>query len=415
MLIEFKASNFRSMRDLQSLSLVAASGKERREENTFDTKLKGFPRLIKSAVVYGANAAGKSNLLLALLHMKSFVVSSASLQEGSRLSHMPYRLASKFAKSPSTFEITFVNDGIRYEYGFSADAERFHNEWLVAYPQGRPQRWFERTYSRKSKKYEWYLSSKLKGNPRVWRDATRQNALFLSMAIQLNSEQLRPIFTWFQKKLVVVGIGSSLFNQSLTYKLLEDPTGKERLLKFIHAADFGISDISMSKEPMTVVGSPPPMPSELSGPSIVRVSSIHNAVDTGKPVSFNLGEESNGTQTLFKSAGAWLNVLTNGEVLFVDELDTSLHPHMTRFLISLFHDSSTNPKNAQLVFTTHDTSLLDADLFRRDQVWFVEKDEKSTSRVYPLTDFSPRKDEALERGYLRGRYGALPFIGDLRI
>jgi AAA15 family ATPase/GTPase len=173
----------------------------------------------------------------------------------------------------------------------------------------------------------------------------------------------------------------------------------------------------MRKEPLPVIGTGPgisPTP-EVPGPMFVQVTSFHKSIDTGKPVSFDLREESNGTQILFRSAGAWLNVLENGEILFIDELDTSLHPHMTRFLINLFHNQATNKKNAQLVFTTHDTSLLDSDLFRRDQVWFVEKDRKSASRIYPLTDFSPRRDEALERGYLRGRYGALPFIGELRV
>ena len=132
-------------------------------------------------------------------------------------------------------------------------------------------------------------------------------------------------------------------------------------------------------------------------------------------MSLDYGEESKGTRILIDSAGAWLNVLNNGEVILYDELDTSLHPLMTRFLIRLFHSRTTNPNNAQLIFTTHDTSLLDGDLFRRDQVWFVEKDEKSASHVYPLSDFSPRKDEALERGYLKGRYGALPFIGELKL
>jgi uncharacterized protein len=416
MLIEFKVTNFRSIRDTQSISLVAGTAKERREENTFDSGIPGFSKLVRSAVIYGANAAGKTNLLLALQFMQSVIVSSASLQDGMRISYMPFRLAENAASNPSSFEIALIDGGVRYEYGFSMDADRVHEEWLIAYPQGRPQKWFERNYDTKTRQYVWYLSTKLKGNARVWRDATRDNALFLSVATQLNSDQLRPIFTWFQKKLVIVGVGPSFFNQGLTFKLFDDENGKQKLLRFIHAADFGIADMSISKEPMALANpSPAITPSADNIPAIIRVTSIHKSIDTGKPISFDLGEESNGTQILFKSAGAWLNVLENGEVLFVDELDTSLHPHMTRFLVKLFHDHATNKHNAQLVFTTHDTSLLDPDLFRRDQVWFVEKDEKSASCVYPLTDFSPRKDEALERGYLRGRYGALPFIGELRV
>lgn len=420
MLIEFQATNYRSIKEAQTLTLVAGSGKELLAENTFESRLPGFPRLLRSAVVYGANAAGKTNLLRALQFMQGLVLNSAAFQEGVRIAHTPFKLSKATANKPSEFEVVFADNGVRYEYGFSVDAERFHKEWLIAYPHGRPQNWFERTYHSKKKNYEWHFSTKLKGSPRVWRDATRGNALFLSTAIQLNSEQLRPVFQWFQKKLVLIGMGGSQFNPSLTYQLLEQPDGKDKLLQFVHAADLGIDNLSLQREPMgpvmVVEGNlvREPLPAS-PVPTLIRVTSFHKAIDTGEAVPLDLGDESNGTRILFQSAGAWLNVLNNGEVLLFDELDTSLHPLMTRFLIRLFHGRGTNPNNAQLVFTTHDTSLLDSDLFRRDQVWFVEKDEKSASHVYPLSDFSPRKDEALERGYLKGRYGALPFIGELKL
>jgi AAA15 family ATPase/GTPase len=423
MLIEFKVTNFRSINETQTLSLVAGSGKELVVENTFESKLPGFPKLLRTAVVYGANAAGKTNLLRALQFMQGLVKTSATVsQAGGQIAHAPFKLSKATKNQPSEFEVAFADpdEGFRYEYGFSFDAERFHKEWLIAYPHGRPQNWFERTYQAAKKKYEWHFSTKLKGSPRVWRDATRDNALFLSTAIQLNSEQLRPVFQWFDKKLVVIGMGGSTLNRALTLQLLEQPDGKQRLLQFAHAADLGIDDLSLRKEPMApvlvvegnVVREPVPATQVAT---VARVTSIHKAVDDGESVPFDIGEESSGTQILFQSAGAWYNVLKNGEVLLYDELDTSLHPLMTRFLIRLFHGANTNPKNAQLVFTTHDTSLLDADIFRRDQVWFIEKDKKSASKLYPLSDFSPRKDEALERGYLRGRYGALPFIGELKI
>lgn len=416
MLIEFRVANFRSLKDEQVLSMVASPKRELVEENTFRTGVPGLDRLTRSAVVYGSNAAGKTNLLRAFQFMQSLIVNSATRQEGVPLPYAPFKLSDRSRREPSRFEISFIDRGVRYEYGFSSDAERVHSEWLIAYPQGRPQRWFERNYDSKKRKFGWYISQKLKGSARLWRDATRPNALFLSTAIQLNSDQLRPVFQWFQKRAVVVGVGPSLFNQGLTYKLLQDEKAKQKLLQFVHAADFGIADVILRKQQMSSVGEAPILPSGPDGPPmLLRVSSFHESIDNGKRVEFDLGEESNGTQILLKSAGAWLNVLENGEVLFVDELDTSLHPHMTRFLIKLFHNQTTNRNKAQLIFTTHDTSLLDSELFRRDQVWFIEKDEKSRSRLYPLTDFSPRKDEALERGYLRGRYGAIPFIGELQL
>ena len=245
MLIEFSAANFRSIKETQPLSLVAGAAKEFVRENTFEPGLPGFPRLLRSAVVYGANAAGKTNLPRALQFMQSLILSSATSQEGVRIPHAPFKLTKATSGQPSEFEVVFADEGVRYEYGFSADAERFHKEWLIAYPHGRPQNWFERTYHAKTKEYEWQFSNKLKGSPRVWRDATRGNALFLSTAIQLNSDQLRPVFQWFQKKLVMVfgnEIGEPQLNPSLTYQLFEQSEDKQKLLQFVHAADLGIDD-----------------------------------------------------------------------------------------------------------------------------------------------------------------------------
>lgn len=150
-------------------------------------------------------------------------------------------------------------------------------------------------------------------------------------------------------------------------------------------------------------------------PELLRIQALHKVIGSDDLVALDLSEESEGTKKFINSAGAWIKVLSNGEVLFIDELDNSLHPLMVRFLIGLFHSSKTNKKNAQLFFSTHDTSLLDGDMLRRDQVWFVEKDKRNATRLYPLLEFSPRKDEALGKGYLKGRYGALPFIGELRV
>ena len=418
MLIEFRVANFRSIRDRQALTLVAGPGKELDTANTFEPGVAGFERLLRSAVIYGPNAGGKTNLLLALQSMQTLVVNSAiASQQGNPLPYMPFKLAKEARDAPSEFEITFIADGVRYEYGFSVDAVKFHNEWLIAYPHDRPQKLFERSYHTKSASYEWSFSSNLRGSRKLWRDATRGNALFLSTAVQLNSAQLLPVFRWFQQRLVVIA-SATQFNPTLTLKLLDRPDGKEKVLGLLRAADLGISDVAVRREPL-LPGAPVQgiVYVENSGGAaaqmVVKVTSLHQAADRSDQVSFDLAEESHGTQILFQTAGAWLNVLANGEVLLVDELDTSLHPLMTRFLVGLFHDTATNPRNAQLVFTTHDTSLLDSTLFRRDQIWFVEKMRTGATKLFPLSDFSPRKEEALERGYLKGRFGGLPFISEL--
>ncbi|MEK7856639.1 MAG: ATP-binding protein, partial [Acidobacteriota bacterium] len=280
-----------------------------------------------------------------------------------------------------------------------------------------PQRWFEREYSPKSKTYSWEIGSKLKGDHVVWRNSTRSNALFLSTAIQLNSAQMRPIFNWFQKRLSVIAASTQL-NPGLTFELFNKPGGKDQLINFIQIADLGIDDIAVKRDsiPAGLVVTPgvqimAPGPGA-KAPEFLRMQTLHKIAGSKEFATLELAEESNGTIKLISAAGAWLKVLANGEVLLIDELDNSLHPMIVRFLIGLFHNTKTSKNNAQLLFSTHDTSLLDGDIFRRDQIWFIEKDKQNASRLYPLTEFSPRKEEALGKGYLKGRYGALPYIGE---
>jgi AAA15 family ATPase/GTPase len=418
MLVEFQVSNFRSFRDRQVFSTVAGNFPEHRESGTFDPKLPGFGRLLRSCVIYGPNAAGKSNLLRALQFVQELVLNSASATPSNSVPYSPFMFVKSARTKPSEFQVTFVQDGVRYEYGISMDAERIRDEWLMEYVNPRGRAIFERTYEDKRKKYTWKFSSFLKGQRSVWSEATRSNALFLSTAIQLNSKQLLPVYEWFQKRLVVI-VGVSTLNPVLTLQLLNKPDGKAKLLPFLREADLGITGIEVKREAMpsgpgVIVGSPyiEQVPGSAT-PNLLRITLSH-ATESKQDVGLDLSEESAGTQVLFRSAGAWINVFENGEVLLIDEIDTSLHPLLTRFLIERFHSSVTNHRNAQLIFTTHNTSLLDQDLFRRDQIWFIEKGADSASKLYPLTDFKPRNDEKLESWYLRGRYGALPLLNEIQ-
>jgi AAA15 family ATPase/GTPase len=420
MLIEFQVQNFRSFRERQIFSMVASSLTEHVKENTFDPNLKGFDRLLRSAAVYGPNAAGKTNLLRALQFMKSMVLTSATTAT-SAYPYSPFKFSRKTRQAPSLFQITFAQDSTRYEYSFTMGPERIEKERLIEYAPSRVRakgrEMFVRTWESEKNDYTWKFSSFLKGQREVWSKSTRRDSLFLSTAIQLNSEQLRPVFDWFQKRLVVV-VGNVSLNQTLTLSLLNEPDGKQRLLPFLQEADLGISDIAVAREQLPAkgfmlgAGTTPfiEQPDASQAPTIVKVTLSHFSEDARETVGLDFDEESHGTQTLFKTAGAWLNVIKNGEVLLFDEIDTSLHSLLVRFLIARFHSSKTNPNNAQLIVTTHNTSLLDRELFRRDQLWFVEKDQVGASKLYPLTDFKPRNDESLERWYMRGRYGALPIL-----
>ncbi len=422
MLIEFSVTNYRSFLAPQSLTLTANTATELQEENTFVSPVSNLPRLLRSVIVYGPNAAGKSNLVQAIAFMKRFVLSSTKeSQEGEKIDAMPFLFDLESSQKPSEFEVLFIQDGIRYQYGFAVNPERVTGEWLFAYPEGRAQRWFERNYEPDTQKDIWYFGPKFTGLRKVWQEATRSNALFLSTAIQLNNEQLKPVFNWFDKTLVVLGERESIAPVFSTGEC-EEAEKKKKNLKFMNAADLSIADILLEKKAFSQDDLPDEMPQNLKdeiardfeGKKFTRVLFLHPSSDNGEDVALELTEESAGTIKLFALAGPWLDVLNNGLVFFVDELDTSLHPHLVRFLLKLLHNPETNRHNAQLVFATHDTTVLDQSLMRRDQVWFVEKGEENATRLYPLSDYKPRKGEALQKGYLYGRYGALPFPGELR-
>ena len=424
MLLEFSVTNYRSIRDTQTLRMTASRYYKGLEEtNCFDADVAGLPKLLHTAVIYGPNAAGKSNLLRALHFMQMFVLLSHSHQEGQAINAAPFALNSHTQNESSEFEIFFVQDNVRYQYGFAVSRVRVTREWLLAFPEGKVQRWYEREYDVQEEKDRWYFGSKFTGRRRLWQDATRKNALFLSTAIQLNNEQLKPVFAWFQEKLAVILPGAQI-NLQLSVDQCASAEGTQRIMGFLNSADIGISGIEIKKipvPPMKPEMLPPDMPQplkeqilrDMQGKEIPDIQFIHKT-NSGETVPFPFFDESDGTKKLFAYAGPWLDVLARGRILFIDEMDTSLHPLMVRFLIGLIQNPEINKHNAQLIFTTHDTSVLDTDLFRRDQVWFVEKDREQASRLYPLSDFKPRKGEALEKGYLNGRYGALPFIGELR-
>jgi len=421
MFLEFCATNYRSIRDTQTLSTAASKYYKGLEEtNCFDANVAGLPKLLRSAVIYGPNAAGKSNLLRALHFMQSFVLLSQSHQEGQAINVAPFALTSRTRTEPSVFEIFFIHDNVRYQYGFAVDSVRVTKEWLLAFPEGKAQRWYEREYDAKAEKDQWYFGSKFTGRRQLWQEATRGNALFLSTAIQLNNEQLKPVFNWFKNKLSVILPGGEI-NLKFSIDQCASDEGKQRIMKFMNSADISISGIEVKNSPFTPELLPADMlPGmkenflrDMHSREMTSIRFLHQA-ENGDPVSFDISEESDGTQKLFAFAGPLLDVLAQGRVIFVDELDTSLHPLMVRFLIDLIQNQATNKHNAQLIFTTHDTSVLDSTIFRRDQIWFVEKDRENASKLYPLSDFSPRKGEALENSYLKGRYGALPFIGELR-
>jgi hypothetical protein len=420
MLIEFSVANFRSIAERQTISLVASAGKELRATHVVEAQQ--LP-LLSTAAIFGPNASGKSNLFRAIAMLQWLIQWSGRLQPGQLLPVTPFRLAPEALDRPCEFEIHFIaDDDVRYQYGVSATPQKIVSEWLNAYPKGPARVWFERTLEPDGRP-AWKMGPSFEGSAqqhKLWQESTRDNALFISTAMQLNNAQLRPAFDWLTRKLVVHTQGLAV-NPVPTFELLRNPAGTERLMSLLKAADVGIERIELKEDdstpplPVSAVrielrrpqtpDSPPPTPKYL------RVLTWHTQTD-GEAVAFDLGEESDGTRKLFERAGGLLRALDDGATVWIDELDTSLHPYITRFLVQQFQRPH-NDHDAQLIFSTHDTTLLDPELLRRDQFWLVEKDPRGRSSLTPLLDYSPRKGESLERGYLKGRYGAVPFIGEL--
>jgi AAA15 family ATPase/GTPase len=354
--------------------------------------------------------------------MREIVANSANnTQRGDKLPITHFKLCDSTVGKPTEFEVIFIAEGIKYQYGFSATSERVMEEWLYAFPKSRPQRWFIRAFDEVKNEYEWDFSSFFTGKKQTWKDSTRNNSLFLSTAVMLNSEQLKPVYDWFTKTLKVAGIDG--WGGGYTAELCTDVDGKKDVLKFLNAADLDINDLKLESKKFDISALPDDMPSEikerllkdLEGEEFVDIKTVHTTAQ-GKDVLFELDDESDGTRKIFSFAGPWIDTLKNGKVLFIDELHDSLHPHIVKFLVNLFHSKKTNPKNAQLIFTTHETSILDQDVFRRDQIWFCKKETDQTTEIYPLSDFSPRKGvENLEKSYLSGRYSALPLVSTLEL
>lgn len=412
MLVDFTVRNYRSIRDEQRLSLVATSSSDKEETQIFDSGAPGVDRLLRSAVIYGANAAGKSNFLRGLGAMKTMVVTSSGRQVGDTLPIEPFLLDGS-SGAETTFEVVMIVDRVKYQYGFSANSSEVVEEWLYAFPEKRAQKWFHR--DRSVDPIGWF-GSHLKGSKQSWAAACRPNALLLATAVQLNSEQLRPIYEWFKEKLQLV-LGTGELSESFTAKLMADQAQRARLSKLLRAFDTGIEDMRLeqttpSEEWLAAMRKviPEAMQEDLLEHAQRTVRFRHSS-KTGSEIWLDLDDESQGTQKLFAYAGPILDVIDNGLVLVIDEMNNSLHPLIVRKIVEMFHDPRLNSKNAQLLFASHATSVLSSDLFRRDQVWFVEKDASGSSALYPLTDFSPRKDASLAKGYLQGKFGAIPYLG----
>ncbi|MBI5651283.1 MAG: ATP-binding protein [Chloroflexi bacterium] len=424
MIIEFSVGNYRSFKEIVVFSMVAANinskNKQLDEDNLFqvDDDLK----LLKSSAIYGANASGKSNLASALNFMRAFVLnSSKETKVAAKISVTPFLLSSDPADKPSHFEIVFIMGGRKYRYGFEVDAKNVVAEWLFHVPSIREAKLFERHADNIS------LTSGFKEGKEIIHK-TRNNALFLSVVAQFNGELSKKILRWFLNVNIISGV-NDITLMPYTIQLLKDPKRRNTVVELIKKLDTGIADIRVEKgHPPSFDGAPleirgilealtKKMAQDPKG-EFVQVQTYHKKYNSNgelitlESFDFN-GYESEGTKKLVAMSGPLIDTLRNGKFLFIDEIDARLHPLITNAVISLFNSKVSNPNNAQLVFITHDTNLLSKDSFRRDQIWFAEKDKFGATHLHSLVEYKIRNDASFDTDYINGKYGAIPFIGDL--
>ena len=416
MLLEFSVKNFLSIKDEVILSLYASDEIKGHEE--YNLIPVGGRHILKTAVIYGANASGKSNLIKAMGFMRGIIVNSLKLNPDEPIvppqNYPSFQLDIKTAEAPIEMEVTFLYDDVYYRYGFVLDANRIHREWLYHAPKESETRLYERILNKKP-----YISKIF--NSKILNDLP-DNTLWLAALAKYTDSPARRVMEWVLNTFNVIAGTDEESYEAFTYSKIEEY--REDILNFLKVADTGIEDIFL--ESVTEEDLPNNISKTLrknlkklissETKQLVFQHSIFN--DKGKATgkkSWELINESAGTQKLFALSGPLIETLRKGEVLVIDELDAKLHPMIMRFILSLFHFKEHNPHDAQLVFATHDTQLLSPRFFRRDQIWFTEKNHYGATDLYSLADFDLDDQADFSRDYFQGRYNAVPFIGDLRL
>lgn len=426
MLIQFSIANYEAIKSKMTLSLVASNyDKSRETDNTFPFDKFGF-RLLKSAVIYGANASGKTKFLESFGFFKEFILnSSKESQANESIEVTPFKFNSQTEKQPSFFEMSFIYKNELYRYGFEVSQKEVNSEWLYYRPKTKEIELFYR----EKQAFDLHDTFKV-GNNLVKNKMVRENALLLSVCAQFNDPISKKIFAWLNTLQLISGVQEEGY-EGFTISQIQNFGKKEKILNFLRNADLGIEDFiieevdfnnlhkSMSEKQKEALISQKEKPKIYSD-----VITFHKKYDGKQNLkglsSLSMDEnESSGTRKYFALAGPIIETLEEGDTLIIDELDAKLHPILVQNIVALFNSKITNPKNAQLIFNTHDTNLLSSDIFRRDQIWFTEKNKFGEAELFSLSDIKKndskvRNDEDYEKNYIQGKYGAIPYIGDFR-
>jgi hypothetical protein len=430
MLIEFKISNFRSIAEQQVLNMSPTLKYKDYLSNILTV---GKNQALNAVAIYGANASGKSNMLRAFAVLDKLVHTSAKNNSLATLDYTPFLLKEGYEQQPTTFEITFILDDTRYRYGLAYNKTTIISEYLYRKVVSRETVLFLREADTIDASSPFSSSAKLVD---IAIEATRENALFLSICDMLNIPIAKKILAWFQKLISMDGLNTEDAEAFKTLKLFQNPTYQEPIKKYLMALDLGFFDVSVEQLDFNPNTLPPDLNEEqrnqlitlLSGKKQLIPQAYHYVYNdknekTTNVRAWSLNEyESRGTQKAFEWSGPISYILLKGGVLIIDEIEAKMHPILTLNTIKLFLNKDTNPHNAQIIFATHDTNLLSYAELRRDQIFFVEKNNTEATELYALSDFkyfnqqgekeAERIDSDKEKRYLEGRYGAIPMLGN---
>ncbi|MCM1042013.1 MAG: ATP-binding protein [Bacteroides sp.] len=418
MLVNFTVKNYRSFKDERTFSMESSSIKEHKASVLQAGKLNVLPL----AVFYGANSSGKSNLLQAIFDMRTMVLFSVRLNNGDTLPYSPFALDETSETQPTFFEIQFIKNNVLYRYGFEYNKKEIISEWLYEKISG------EREYELFIRSHDAIEVSKKRFAEGIGKDdLTNTNRLFLSLVAQLKGQKSNLIMDWFSNCNVLSGTDSGAYKDFSTRMFLEHLSGEDEAQAFFNTLQLGFTRFSVKETdiPQNISDkspiSPQSQPEDFYGRSIefLTTHNIYNedGVVVGERNFHKNQMESEGTKKIIEIAGPLFNSMKEGKILIVDELDAKLHPLLTRNIVLLFMNPEVNKHGAQLIFATHDTNLLDLRIIRRDQIWFAEKDKVESTDIYSLVEFKDedgkivRNDRDIKRDYLKGRYGAIPFIG----
>jgi uncharacterized protein len=430
MLLEFQVENYLSFKDIAKLSMIASTSVSKKELKDSIVTLNGI-NILKSAAIFGANASGKSNFLKAIGFMNDFIFNSARESKfGEDIAVNNFKLSKETEHQPSTFEMTFIvknnsNESTKthivFRYGFQVDREKVKSEWLFARFTTQESKLFTRIEN------DIQIGDKFKEGKQVQKTVgiINKSTLFLSLIANIKGESAQltgMVMNWFKGLRDITSIANDNFF-AITADLLKDKDLKKDILKALIISDISIEDITSEKKKVDFNQLPNEFKKAINDDKLenwfsLSLKTYHNRYNSNKQivdtVSFDFEkDESDGTKKLFAIIGPILSALKLGLVLVIDEIDARLHPNLCLMLVSLFNSKIINKKNAQLIFATHNTLVMNKELLRRDQIYLTQRDKFGESELYSLLDYKKvRNDASYNKDYLLGKYGAVPYLGN---